>query len=293
MEEDEQMAEAVRRSLQDCQNDDGNKDDDDDASPPPGGEAGGPGEKEGGDARELPERAAKTKEEKEAILKKKLEEIKRKKEEEEKRLDKEREANRIVAGKELSQQQRLLADEERKRLAEFRKREKEENRKAKQKILDEIARDQAERRSRNGGKGLETRQDQGPAKDAGSEKDNIWGAKPISTQTKLREVLVAVKQKYSKEMAETAFRTLGIYVGNLAKDPEAEKFRSIRSTNKAFQQRIACLEGGEGISFLELMGFSKDGETYTLGNTKVNRNLLHAASTELNSALTNPFFGVL
>lgn len=50
-----------------------------------------------------------------------------------------------------------------------------------------------------------------------------------------------------------------------------------------------------GIPFLELVGFEKDatGDTMKLDRSKVDRILLDAAGSELNSALTNPFFGVL
>lgn len=53
------------------------------------------------------------------------------------------------------------------------------------------------------------------------------------------------------------------------------------------------LEGG--IKFLELCGFEKieGGEFLFLARDKIDRAVLNSAGTELNSAINNPFFGVL
>lgn len=50
-----------------------------------------------------------------------------------------------------------------------------------------------------------------------------------------------------------------------------------------------------GVPFLELVGFEKDaaGETLKLDRSKVDHIMLNAAGAELNTAITNPFFGVL
>lgn len=58
------------------------------------------------------------------------------------------------------------------------------------------------------------------------------------------------------------------------------------------QDRVGSLGG---VPFLELVGFEKDaaGEVLKLDRSKVDSTLLNAAGSELNTAITNPFFGVL
>lgn len=106
-------------------------------------------------------------------------------------------------------------------------------------------------------------------------------------------------------------------MGNIAKNPDEEKFRKIRLNNPTFQvsinyvilqffcgetencflsveqDRVGSLHGG--IDFLELCGFEKlqDGEFLFLPRDKVDMAVLNTAGSELNSAIANPFFGVL
>ena len=58
------------------------------------------------------------------------------------------------------------------------------------------------------------------------------------------------------------------------------------------QERVGNLGG---IQFLELCGFEKleDNEFLFLERGKVDKAILNTAGAELNSAITNPFFGVL
>lgn len=53
---------------------------------------------------------------------------------------------------------------------------------------------------------------------------------------------------------------------------------------------MAAVNGG---AFLERIGFVNDGETLTLPRDKVDKMLFNLAGGEINSAITNPFFGVL
>ena len=48
-------------------------------------------------------------------------------------------------------------------------------------------------------------------------------------------------------------QTMMKLVGNVATNPQAEKFRLIKLTNPAIQQRVATFNGA--IDFLELAGF--------------------------------------
>ena len=58
-----------------------------------------------------------------------------------------------------------------------------------------------------------------------------------------------------------------------------------------FQERVGSFK--EGIQFFEICGFEKDDEFLLLPRDKVDIVVLNTAGAELNSALVNPFFGVL
>ncbi|KAF3783444.1 UBX domain-containing protein 1-A [Nymphaea thermarum] len=108
---------------------------------------------------------------------------------------------------------------------------------------------------------------------------------------KIRQRIEEDKDEDAK--VKRAFQTLLTYIGNVAKNPSEEKFRKIRLTNPSFQERIGSLKGG--IEFLELCGFEKieGGEFLFIAKEKVDVPTLRTAGSELNSAITNPFFGVL
>lgn len=59
------------------------------------------------------------------------------------------------------------------------------------------------------------------------------------------------------------------------------------------QERVGALNGG--IDFLEICGFEKieGGEFLFLPRDKADKEVLNSAGSELNSAINNPFFGVL
>jgi hypothetical protein len=59
------------------------------------------------------------------------------------------------------------------------------------------------------------------------------------------------------------------------------------------QERVGALKGG--IEFLEICGFEKidGGEVLFLPRDKVEVAVLNSAGSELDSAIKNPFFGVL
>ncbi|XP_050239056.1 uncharacterized protein LOC126688418 isoform X1 [Quercus robur] len=90
-----------------------------------------------------------------------------------------------------------------------------------------------------------------------------------------------------------AFQTLLTYVGNVVRNPAEEKFRKIRLSNQSFHERVGALQGG--IEFLELCGFEKieGGEFLLIPRDKVDMAVLNSAGAELDSAIKNPFFGVL
>ncbi|KAE8686073.1 Ubiquitin-associated (UBA)/TS-N domain-containing protein, putative isoform 2 [Hibiscus syriacus] len=79
---------------------------------------------------------------------------------------------------------------------------------------------------------------------------------------RLRECLRSLKlaHKDENDRVKRAIQTLLIYVRNVAKSPDEEKFRKIRLGNQSssftsIQERVGSLRGG--IEFLELCGFEK------------------------------------
>ncbi|WVZ16729.1 hypothetical protein V8G54_009711 [Vigna mungo] len=73
---------------------------------------------------------------------------------------------------------------------------------------------------------------------------------------------------------------------------KAEQLREcLRNLKRNHQDRVGSLNGG--VEFLELCGFERTGDFLYLSQEKVDMALLNSAGFVLNSAMTNPFFGVL
>ncbi|KAI3440824.1 uncharacterized protein J3R85_003056 [Psidium guajava] len=222
------------------------------------------------------------------------ERARKKKEEEEKRMEREREKERIRVGKELLEAKRIEEDNERKRLLALRKAEKEEERRAREKIRQKLEEDKAERR-RKLGLPPEEPSAAKPSAPVIEEKKSSLPVRPATKTEQMRECLRSLKQNHKEDDAKVkrAFQTLLTYIGNVAKNPNEEKFRKIRVTNPSFQERVGALKGG--IGFMELCGFEKieGGEFLFLPRDKVDMAVLNSAGSELDSAIKNPFFGVL
>lgn len=222
------------------------------------------------------------------------ERARKKKEEEEKRMEREREKERIRVGRELLEAKRIEEENERKRLLALRKAEKEEEKRAREKIRQKLEEDKAERRRKLG----LPPEDPAPSKPSAppvEEKKSFLPVRPATKAEQMRECLRTLKQTYKDDDAKvkTAFNTLLTFAKNVATNPNEEKFRKIRLTNANFQERVGKLKGG--IEFLELCGFEKieGGEFLHLPREKVDIAVLQSAGSELNSAINNPFFGVL
>lgn len=234
-----------------------------------------------------------TPEEKNAIVRDLRERARKKKEEEEKRLEREREKERIRVGKELLEAKRIEEDNERKRLLALRKAEKEEEKRAREKIKQKLEEDKAERRRKLG----LPPEEPSTAKPSTvvEEKKSFLPIRPATKAEQMRECLRSLKQNHKEDDARVkkAFQTLLTYVGNVARNPDEEKFRKIRLNNPAFQERVGALKGG--VEFLEICGFEKidGGETLFLPRDKVEMPILNSAGSELDSAIKNPFFGIL
>ncbi|KAK6930727.1 PUB domain [Dillenia turbinata] len=222
------------------------------------------------------------------------ERARKKKEEEEKRMEREREKERIRVGKELLEAKRIEEENERKRILALRKAEKEEEKRAREKIRQKLEEDKAERR-RKLGLPPEDPATVKPAAPVVEEKKSMLPIKPVIKAEQMRECLRSLKHKCKDDEARVkrAFQTLLTYIGNVVKNPDEEKFRKIRLSNASFQDRVGSLSGG--IEFLELCGFEKldGGEFFFLTRENVDMGVLNSAGSELNSAINNPFFGVL
>ncbi len=193
-----------------------------------------------------------------------------KREKEEKEAERLREKERIRAGKELLAAKRVEEDQERKRNIAWRQREKEEEAKAREKIKAKLEEDKRERRRKLGLPEEPTEEERAAEaakaaakaaeadKKAAAAKAALLSGRPVSVAEKLRAELVAMKRATSAdaERHKAAYSTLMTFVGNVARAPAEEKYRRIRLSNAAFQQRVASIDGG--LRFLNLVGFAPD-----------------------------------
>mmetsp|Transcript_19858 Transcript_19858/g.59112 ORF Transcript_19858/g.59112 Transcript_19858/m.59112 type:complete len:220 (+) Transcript_19858:759-1418(+) len=166
------------------------------------------------------------------------------------------------------------------------KREKQQEKKERERLRAEIAKDKAERRARGGklaGKlGVEgynatidtndARRDQGvpaepPAAPARVDVAQLAKGKVVAEGAPKAPELpppqavdkaIASLQRYKTAGdGATALKTLGAYVRNaLAKGDQDPKFRTIKLDNAAFKKRVSGLVGG--VALLKAVGFVKD-----------------------------------
>ncbi|CAL5388036.1 unnamed protein product [Camellia sinensis] len=232
----------------------------------------------------------------------------RKKEEEEKKVEREREKERIKAGKELLEAKRIQEENERKRSIALRKAEKEKENRERDKIRQKLQQDKAERRRRlglplddppsvnNASTLMQKEKNSLPVKSASLPvKSNSLPVVTVTKEEIMRDCLRSLKRNHMDNVTKVrrAFQTLLIYVKNVVKNPNEEKFRKIRFNNPAFQDRVGNMK--EGVEFLELCGFERvdEGKFLLLPEDKVDIAVLKSAGNVLDSAITNPFFGLL
>lgn len=221
-------------------------------------------------------------------------------EREEKETERLREQERIRAGKELALAARQEEELRLKRMVEQRQREKEEEERARAKIRAKLEEDRKERRRRLGLPEELTEEEKEEerrkaAAKAEEERRRKLPIKPVEVGEKMRALLVAMKKAHpgQDDALKTCWQTLLKMCGNVYNKPGEDKFRRVRLTNPAIQQRVAAWTGA--VDFLQLAGFQKDesGENLEMPADKVNKLVLEVAGEQLNSALSNPFFGVL
>ncbi|CAL5333786.1 unnamed protein product [Camellia sinensis] len=174
----------------------------------------------------------------------------RKKEEEEKKVEREREKERIKAGKELLEAKRIQEENERKRSIALRKAEKEKENRERDKIRQKLQQDKAERRRRlglplddppsvnNASTLMQKEKNSLPVKSASLPvKSNSLPVVTVTKEEIMRDCLRSLKRNHMDNVTKVrrAFQTLLIYVKNVVKNPNEEKFRKIRFNNPAFQ----------------------------------------------------------
>lgn len=68
-----------------------------------------------------------------------------------------------------------------------------------------------------------------------------------------------VRTLYTEErqpgIAKTCFKTIHVYLSNILKDPNEEKFKKINLANENFQKRVGKINGG--LSILKGAGFTE------------------------------------
>ncbi|KAJ6403766.1 hypothetical protein OIU84_012049 [Salix udensis] len=207
------------------------------------------------------------------------------KEDEEKRLERERE-------KEINEAKRVAEDNERKRYLASRKAEEEEEKRAREKVRQKLEADKNERRRVLG---LPPSASHTATIPSAHDKKNYVSVTSVSKAEQLRECLRTLKRSHKDDegAVKSAFQTLLVYVGNVAKNPDSENFRKIRVGNPLFQNKVGRLRGG--IEFLELCGFERieEDKYLFLPRDKVNLAVLNSAGLQIKSAMSNPFFALL
>ncbi|XP_020588031.1 UBX domain-containing protein 1-like [Phalaenopsis equestris] len=221
------------------------------------------------------------------------EQAQKKREEGEKGMERDQHKERIMRGKRLMEDQHNKERNERERIIAFRKAEKEEEKRARQKIRQQLELDKVERR-RKLGLPAENPRNVIPTRHPIQEGN---GSKPVIfyMDEPLKDCLRSLKKNHKDDDAKVkkAFQTLLIYIANVVKNPDNEKYRKIRLSNLLFQDRVGKFK--EGAAFLELCGFQKlegNGFLYMPRN-KVEMKVLNSAGLALNSTITNPYFGKL
>ncbi|RVW32412.1 hypothetical protein CK203_109282 [Vitis vinifera] len=157
--------------------------------------------------------------------------------------------NRIRAGKELLEAKRIDEENERKRMLAYWESEKEEQKRAREKLLKKLMEDKAERRSKLG------LPPENPASVKTSlpvvlEKNSLF-TKLDTKAEPLRECLRFLKKSHKSEKGLPNSSDL---YQNVAKHPDEEKFRKIRFSNPAFQRAVFGRHAYLGFPlFLEIM----------------------------------------
>jgi len=181
----------------------------------------------------------------------------------------EREKQRRFMGKEMLKTKEEMDREQRKRDAMLRKREKDEARKERDRIRAELEKDKAERKANNGKLkttlGVEGYNPSAIQYDDGTTED-LSPSKPKKAKadaSKIDEYIKKVSSYRAGGDGGKCLKILKAYVGNVADNPDEEKFKMINMENKTFKTKVKPFIGGKHL--LLAVGFApKEGDPTTL-----------------------------
>eukprot|EP01025_Chloroclados_australasicus_P033538 TRINITY_DN34241_c2_g1_i1.p1 TRINITY_DN34241_c2_g1~~TRINITY_DN34241_c2_g1_i1.p1 ORF type:complete len:342 (-),score=69.32 TRINITY_DN34241_c2_g1_i1:32-982(-) len=212
--------------------------------------------------------------------------------------EKESEKLRIQMGRELSAAQRAEEDQKLERIAKARQLEKQEFEAARAKIRAKLEQDRKERRKKLGLPEELTPEEQEAenkrlAEQAEQDARHKLTVKPVTRISNMREILVQMKKQAAQDKFMTCCKTLTAYCKNVYMYVDDDSKRKIKRENKALQERVAPMPGG--LQFLHEVGFEEEGEFYVMPkkDPKLEKATLEGAAEVLDSAMTNPMFGML
>lgn len=223
-------------------------------------------------------------------------------EEEEKVDNTEREKQRRFMGKEMAKTKEQLDIEQRKREAYLRKKEKEEFKKERARLRQELARDKAERAQHKGklksklgvgGYKPDGIQYDVPGGDEQQEGDDAAdGADQQLKPKKVKADVARIDEYIAKVSSYKAggdggkcLKILKIYISNVVDNPDEEKFKTIKTDNKAYKSKVKPFVGAKNL--LLACGFSPSeggGEALLLSDT-ADRQVLAETKQKLEAAL--------
>nr|XP_027093314.1 UBX domain-containing protein 1-like isoform X3 [Coffea arabica] len=184
--------------------------------------------------------------------------VRKNREVEEKKLERSREKERIRAGKGLQVAKRMAEENERKRNVAQRKADVEEKRRARERVRQKLQQDKAERRG--------------------------WLGLPVEGPLSVNPAISFSHESKNLELGKPALLTVSARKEDLMRE-------CLRSLKRQVMSRVGKFK--EGVKFLELCGFEIiGGEFLYLPKDKVDMATLAEAWAVLNSAITNPYFGL-
>lgn len=197
------------------------------------------------------EKAAKVEELKARITTKRAE-----REELEKAEQRAKELKRRTEGQGMQEARDEIEAIQRRIAAEKMKKDKEDAKRERERLRQQIEMDKRERQARGGRLG-------GPPIDtttvspATTTKEEKTKKTPELTRKEqiVKNVDILKKHRVGND-GLTALKTLNVYVKNLVEKPAEEKFRTINLENPAFRKRVASLVGG--VALLKSLGYEKD-----------------------------------
>ena len=160
----------------------------------------------------------------------------------------EREKKRIKMGKEISEARRIMEENQQKLHFENLKKQKTKDEIEREKVRAQI---EADKKARFGD-------------DYNDEKN-----KPIIIKEDFYKVFLQMKKIYrytDKNGLMNCLKTIGKYLGNIVKNPNEAKFKTINPGNKVFVKRIGNMIGG--MQLLKVAGFMEDGSMLLFTGTQ-------------------------